>query len=150
MKKSLLLVCFIASILTIGSCSSDDNSDSQPTSKEALEKKLLGQWERYKITAIHTQEEIDPERIDRGCYFLDFKTMNYLSFKEDWSIYDGVYYPADLGRYETLSENSLLLTPDESKIKPMSYTVIEISKNELTLFLEHNEMAVQEHFRRVK
>lgn len=148
MKKILLLVCFIGSMLTIGSCSSDDNSDSQPTSKEALEKKLQGQWERYKITNVHTKEEIDQNEYHYDSFnILEFKLLNYLSFKWDWQ-YDRHQFEG--GHYKILTEKELLITPSDSRYDPITYTVLELSKNELILHLNNNRLEAQEHFKRVK
>lgn len=150
MKNTLLIICFITSLLTLGSCSSDDNSNSQPTSKEALEKKLLGEWERYKITNVHTKEEINPDD-----YFMDsidffyFKELNYVSFQWKWFHYDE-NYPFDTGTFTALSEKSIVINPADHKEDPRKYTVLSISKNELTLHLDNNEMEAQEHFKRVK
>lgn len=69
MKKPLLLLCLIASMLTINSCNSTDDNDGPPTTKEALEKKLQGRWERYKIVNIFTQQELSVEEYDFNSLF---------------------------------------------------------------------------------
>ncbi|STZ69629.1 hypothetical protein [Myroides odoratus] len=77
MKKPLLLLCLIASMLTINSCNSTDDNDGPPATKEALKKKLQGRWERYKVVNIYTQQELSVEEYDfNSLFFLDFGTLN--------------------------------------------------------------------------
>lgn len=151
MKKPLLLLCLIASMLTINSCNSTDDNDGPPTTKEALEKKLQGRWERYKIVNIFTQQELSVEEYDfNSLFFLDFGTLNTIFFKWDTGIYNEEY-PIDSGRYTIWTPGSFYINPNDSKEEEeIQYIIMEITNNKLVLYRNGNKRGAAEHFKRVK